>query len=282
MKRIIWLLLLGTLCISMGCSQKEQGFSKGKTIQVVSREDGSGTRGAFIELFGILEKGSDGSKTDRTYEEAIIASKTDVVMTTVQQDMYSIGYISLGSLQDTVKSVKIDGVEPTTDNVLAGTYTIARPFNIATQGERTELVEDFISFILSAEGQKVVANKYIPVTLSGTTYTTSDMSGKIVVGGSTSVTPVMEKLKEAYQELNPSVTVEIQSTGSSAGMSGAIEGILDIGMASRNLKESELAELTPEVIAMDGIALIVNPENPTESLTKSEVKDIFTGTKTEW
>ncbi len=276
------LLLALALILPVGCSQDDGAFKTGKTIQVVSREDGSGTRGAFVELFGVLEKGNDGTKIDRTYSEAIIASKTDVVMTTVQQDMYSIGYISLGSLNDTVKSVKIDGVEPTTDNVLAGTYTIARPFHIATKGEQSELVADFISYMLSKEGQAIVADKYIPVDTAAGAYRAIDLSGKIVVGGSTSVTPVMEKLAEAYEALNPKVNIEIQSTGSSAGMSGAIDGILDIGMASRNLKESELAELDPVVISMDGIALIVNNGNPTDNLTKAEVKAIFVGDQTKW
>ncbi len=282
MKKILLGFVFISLSIIISCSRGDVGFAEGRAIQVVSREDGSGTRGAFVELFGILEKGTDGSKRDLTYDEAIIASKTDVVMTTVQQDIYSIGYISLGSLNDTVKSVKIDGVEPTTENVLAGTYTIARPFHIATKGEQSALVSDFISFILSQDGQAIVADKYIPVDTSSSEYKAKDLFGKIVVGGSTSVTPVMEKLGEAYERLNPKTSIEIQSTGSSAGMSGVIDGILDIGMASRDLKESELAELDPVVISMDGIALIVHKDNPTKSLFKEEVKEIFVGLRTTW
>lgn len=282
MKRLFGLILLGAALLSFGCSGKDESFAQGKTIQVVSREDGSGTRGAFTDLFGIIEKGADGTKTDRTYSEAIIASKTDVVMTTIQQNMYGIGYISLGSLNNTVKSISIDGVEATTENVLNGKYPIARPFNIATKGEQSPLVKDFIAFILSEEGQAVVAKKYIPVDTNAAPYTAEDMEGKIVVGGSTSVTPVMEKLKEAYQALNPRVTIEIQSTGSSAGMSGAIEGILDIGMASRHLKDSEKAELDSVAISMDGIALIVHLDNPNNNLSRADVKAIFTGERTKW
>ncbi|MDR2794013.1 MAG: substrate-binding domain-containing protein [Treponema sp.] len=258
------------------------GFDPQKNIGVVSREDGSGTRGAFIELFGIEARGADGSRKDMTTKEAVIAKQTDVMMMNIAGDTYAIGYISLGSLNGTVKAVSINGAAASTANVKNGTYAISRPFYIATKGAVTATAKDFIDFILAAEGQAVIAKSYIPVNEAAPAYAGSKPSGKIVVAGSSSVTPVMEKLKEAYLALNPSAVVEIQQSDSSAGMTAAMNGTCDIGMSSRDLKESELAQLTPVKIAIDGIAVIVNKENPLANVTQDVVKAIFTGEATRW
>jgi phosphate transport system substrate-binding protein len=283
MKKTMVALLLLTMVLSAftGCANSS-AFDAKKDISVVSREDGSGTRGAFIELFGIEVKSEDGSKKDTTTKEAVIAKQTDVMMTNIAGDKYAIGYISLGSLNDTVKAVKIEDVEASSANVKNGAYPITRPFNIATKGEPNELAGDFIDFVLSSEGQAVVAKDYIAISDNAPAYAGGRPSGKIVVAGSSSVTPIMEKLKEAYIEINPDASIEIQMSDSSAGMTGAIDGTCDIGMASRELKDSELSELTATQIALDGIAVIVNKENPVTNLTKDQVKGIFTGEKVSW
>lgn len=252
-------------------------------ITVVSREDGSGTRGAFVELTGVEEKDADGNKVDRTTEDAIIANSTDVVMTQVAGNESAIGYISLGSLNNTVKALSVDGTEASVENIKAGTYSVARPFNIAVKEGLSAQSQDFIDFIMSTEGQKVIEeNKYIPSD-DTQSYTASGASGKIVVAGSSSVTPVMEKLAEAYKALNPDVTIEVQQSDSTSGMKAAIEGTCDIGMASRDLKDSELeAGLTPTAIAMDGIAIIVNNRNGLDNITMDQIKGIFTGEITSW
>ena len=250
-------------------------------ITVVSREDGSGTRGAFIELFGVEEKDADGNKVDNTTEEASITNNTAVMMSTVAGDVDAIGYISLGSLNDSVKAVKIDGVEATAENIKSGEYKVSRPFNIATNGEVSEVTQDFIDYILSPEGQAVVEeNGYISIDDTAEAESTQP-EGKVVVAGSSSVTPVMEKLKEAYAEVNPNAEIEIQQSDSTTGMTSAIDGICDIGMASRELKDEELeAGLTSTTIANDGIAIIVNNDNPTEDLTVDQVKSIYVGETT--
>lgn len=259
------------------------GAAKSGAISVVSREDGSGTRGAFIELFGIEEKNDAGEKVDLTTDMAEITNSTAVMMTTVAGNPNAIGYISLGSLNDSVKALKIDGAEATAENIKNGTYKVARPFNIATTADMSEAASDFITFILSDEGQAVVEeNGYISQGSAGA-YTASNMSGKIVIAGSSSITPVMEKLKEAYIALNPNVTIEIQQNDSTTGMTSVAEGTCDIGMASRELKDSELEKgLQPTVIAMDGIAVIVNQENTVSDMTSDTVKAIFTGATTDW
>lgn len=252
-------------------------------ITVVSREDGSGTRGAFIELFGVEEKDADGNKVDNTTEEASITNNTAVMMSTVAGDVDAIGYISLGSLNDSVKAVKIDGVEATAENIKSGEYKVSRPFNIATNGEVSEVTQDFIDYILSPEGQAVVEeNGYISIDDTAEAES-AQPEGKVVVAGSSSVTPVMEKLKEAYAEVNPNAEIEIQQSDSTTGMTSAIDGICDIGMASRELKDEELeAGLTSTTIANDGIAIIVNNDNPTEDLTVDQVKSIYVGETTTW
>ncbi len=246
-------------------------------INAFTREEGSGTRGAFIEILGIEVDGND-----TTSKEIPIAPATDIVMTSVAGDPNSLGYISMGSVNDTIKAISVDGAEPTAENVQNGSYPISRPFNIATKGAPTELAQDFINFIMSDDGQAVVSEDYIPVTSTGAYTATPGLSGTISVGGSTSVAPVMEVLAEAYMAINADVKIEIQATGSSAGMTGAMDGTLDIGMASRGLKDSELAELTPAVMAIDGIAIIVNNENPISNVTQEQVKSIYVGDVIEW
>lgn len=260
----------------------QSSFDNSKDISVVSREDGSGTRGAFVELFNVLVKNDDGTKKDMTTEEAIIVNQTGAMMTTVSGDLYSIGYASSGLLNDEIKAVNIDGVYPSAENIKSKEYSISRPFNIATKGETSDVVKDFINYILSSDGQAIVSKTYIAVNDSATAYTASNLSGKIVIAGSSSVTPIMEKLKEDYITKNPNVTIEIQETDSSSGMNDTINGICDIGMSSRDLKESELQELTAIPIAIDGIAVIVNKENPIENLSQDQVRGIFTGEITNW
>ena len=258
-------------------------FDHTSAIAVYSREDGSGTRGAFIELFGMEEKDESGEKVDNTTEEAIITNSTDVMLTSVAGDTYAIGYVSLGSLNDTVKAVKIDGAEATVENIKSGTYKIARPFNIATKGEVSEAAQDFINYIMSGDGQKVISDNGYIGDDSAAAFESNGAEGKVVVGGSSSVSPVMEKLIEAYKAVNANVEIELQTSDSTTGMTGAADGTLDIGMASRELKDSETEEgLTATKIAMDGIAVIVNQENPVEDLSSDTVKGIFTGGTTTW
>ncbi len=254
-----------------------------KDIVVVSREDGSGTRGAFIELFGVQQKDADGNKVDYTTLDAEIVNSTSVVLQTVAGNDAAIGYISLGSLNDTVKALQIDGADATVDNVKSGTYKISRPFNIVTKAEVSEAAKAFIDFILSAEGQAVVAdNHYIPLD-NAPAFSGSSVAGKVVVAGSSSVTPVMEKLKEAYVALNPNAEIEIQMSDSSTGVQMAIDGTCDIGMASRELKDSETAEgVAATVIATDGLAVIVNLANPITGLTAEQVRQIYVGETTSW
>lgn len=254
-----------------------------KDIVVVSREDGSGTRGAFIELVGVEQKDASGNKVDNTTIDAEIVNSTSVVTQTVAGNDAAIGYISLGSLNDTVKALEIDGAAPTVENIKNGTYKVARPFNIVMKNALSEPAQAFVDFILSAEGQQVVAdNHYIPLD-NAPAFTGSTVSGKVVVAGSSSVTPVMEKLKEAYMAVNPNAEIEIQMSDSSTGVNSAIDGTCDFGMASRELKDSEVEKgATSTVIAMDGIAIIVNLNNPVTALTSEQVRSIYVGETTNW
>lgn len=285
MKKAMSVMILSAMALPMfiGCVYgASSSFDTSKPIGVVSREDGSGTRGAFIELFGVEVKNENGSKKDMTTKEAIIANQTSVMMTIVASNKYAIGYISLGSLNNTVKAVRIEGINASAQNVKNGTYPIARPFNIATKDKLTGLAKDFVNFILSAEGQGVVAKSYIAITDKAPSYAGDKPSGKIVVAGSSSVTPVMEKLKEAYLKVNPNAVIEIQESDSSAGMTATINGTCDIGMASRELKESEMRQLTTKRIAIDGIAVIVNNGNPVVNLTKKQVQAIYMSKTQKW
>ena len=253
-------------------------------ITVLSREDGSGTRGAFIELFGIEQKDADGNKVDNTIDSAEITNSTSVMMTTVAGNKNAIGYVSLGSLDENqVKAVLIDGAQATAENVKDGTYKVSRPFNIATKGEPTGVAKDFINFILSKDGQAVVTdNKYIAVDDAADAFVSDGSSGQIAVGGSSSVSPVMEKLIEAYKNVNPNATIDLQTSDSTSGMTGAMDGTFDIGMASRELKDEEAVQLTGTVIALDGIAVVVNPANTIDDLSMDQIKSIYVGDITDW
>ncbi len=249
-------------------------------ISVISREDGSGTRSAFVELLGIV----DADDNDATYPAAEITNSTSVMMTTVAGNKYAIGYVSLGSLNDSVKSISVDGTACSVENIKNGSYAVARPFNIATKDDLSPVAQDFVSFLLSQEGQNIINDKgYIAIDDSAPAYTGSGLSGKITLGGSTSVAPVMEVLAAAYQVHNPDVEIEIQQTGSGAGMTAAIEGVVDIGMASRAVKDSEKEQgLTETTIAMDGIAVIVNLENAVTGLSSEQIQKIYLGEVTDW
>ena len=268
--------------LAVGCGS--EAFSAKEDITIVSREDGSGTRGAFVELFGIEEKDESGEKVDRTTTDAQTTNNTSVMMTTVSGDMYAIGYISLGSLNNTVKAVKIDVVEPTVDNVKNETSKIARPFNIAYKEDALrDAAKDFINYIMSSEGQQIITdNGYISID-GAQPYSGNNTGGKIVIAGSPSVSPVMEKLAEAYKKINADADIEIQTNDSTTGMTSAADGVCDIGMASRELKDNELESgLTPLVIAMDGIAVIVNNDNPASDISSDEIKSIYIGEIGNW
>lgn len=289
MKKILSLGLAALMTVfaltGCGADSNDGGTGTGTdAISVLTREEGSGTRGAFIELLGIEEKNADGKKVDKTIDTAETTNSTSVMITTVQGNKAAIGYISLGSLDKSkVKALKVDGAEASTDNVKNGEYKVSRPFNIATKGDTTGVASDFIKFILSADGQAVVEkNGYISEGNTGA-YKASGQKGKITIGGSSSVTPVMEKLKEAYVKVNPDVTIDVQQNDSSSGMKGAIDGIYDIGMASRDVKDSEKeAGLNSIKIALDGIAVIVNKDNTLDSITSEQIKNIYTGSLTKW
>lgn len=253
-------------------------------ITVISREDGSGTRGAFIELTGIEEKDSNGNKTDNTKKDALICKSTDVVLTQVSGDKNAIGYISFGSLNDTVKALKVEGVEPSTATIESGDYKIVRPFNIAVKDGLSDAAQDFENYILSSDGQDIIEKAgYIKIDKSAAAYASNNASGKVVVSGSSSVTPVMEKLAESYQKANTNVTVDVQQSDSSTGIKDAINGTSDIGMASRDISDDELSHGIKSVtIAQDAIAVIVNKDNAVEDITMDEIKAIYTGSKTTW
>lgn len=291
MKKSVSLLLAGLmLCGALaGCGSNDANTNDSSTddsassgtsgaITVISREDGSGTRSAFVELTGVEDDNGD-----NTTAEAEIANKTDVVLTSVAGNESAIGYVSLGSLNDTVKAVQVDGVDATVENVKSGDYTLSRPFNIATKGEPTGVAKDFINFILSADGQAIVEEEgYIKVNDEAEAFTSDGSSGQIAVGGSSSVSPVMEKLIEAYKTVNPNAQIDLQTSDSTSGMTGAMDGTFAIGMASRELKDEEKAELTPTSIALDGIAVVVNPANTVTNLTMDQIKSIYTGETTDW
>lgn len=294
-KRLVMTALGAVLALGVfglaGCASGGAGAAEGDAagvpsgeISVYSREDGSGTRGAFVELFGIEEKDASGEKVDRTTTSAAITNSTSVMMTSVAGDENGIGYISLGSLNDTVKALAIDGAEPTAANVKSGDYKIARPFNIVTKDGLSPVAQDFIDFVMSADGQKVVEESgYIAVADGAAAYTPSNQSGKIVIAGSSSVTPVMEKLAEAYQAAgNSGVTIEVNQSDSTTGVNMTAEGTCDIGMVSRELKDSEKSSVTGTVIAQDGIAVIVNSAATIDALTSDQVKSIYTGEFLTW
>ena len=257
-------------------------WNKKSAISVISREDGSGTRGAFIELFGIEQKNSAGKKVDYTTDEATITNSTAVMLTSVASDKYAIGYVSLGSLNNSVKALKIDGADATVANIKNGSYKISRPFNIAVKDNLSAAAQDFVNYIMSSDGQKVIeANKYIKV--SDASFKSTQAGGKVVVAGSSSVSPVMEKLIESYKAVNPNAKIELQTSDSTTGVTNAASGTCDIGMASRALKDSEKAKGLKEItIAIDGIAVIVNKENEMNDAAKDFIRDIYVGKITKW
>ena len=269
--------------VSSAAAPAADAFDTAQDIAVFTREDGSGTRGAFIELTGVEQKDADGKKVDMTTEAAAVQSSTNGVMTAVANDATAIGYISLGSLNDTVKAVTVDGVKAGADTVKDGSYTLARPFNIVTNGDATDPVAvDFIAYCLSADGQALATDKGY-IGSEGEAFTSAQPAGKIVVGGSSSVAPLMEKLVEAYKTVNPNAEIEHLTTDSTTGVSGALDGSYTIGLASRELKDSETeAGAKATVLAMDGIAVVVNPENPIENLTVDQIKSIYVGEVTTW
>lgn len=278
------LLVVGMVGCGNSANSANGGSKNGDTaISVVSREDGSGTRSAFVELTGVEEKDKDGNKIDNTTDEAIISNSTEIVMTTVAGNKNAVGYISLGSLNDTVKGVNIDGVEPTADNIVNGKYSLSRPFNIVTKDGLSDVAQDFISFIMSEDGQKIISeNGYVEVDNSGA-FKSNNAKGKIVIAGSSSVTPVMEKLQEAYKKINGNAEIELQESDSTTGVNAAADGTCDIGMASRALSDEESNKgLKTTSIAMDGIVVIVNTENDITDLTTAQVNDIFRGNVTTW
>lgn len=288
MKKTIYAVLSAiTLAVLGGtlfaAPKKNKNFGK-KSVVLISREEGSGTRGAFVELFGIEMKNAEGKKVDFTSEEADITNSTEVMLTSIAGNKYAIGYVSLGSLNKTVKALKIEGVSPSVSSIKNGTYKISRPFNIVTkQTGLSENASDFIRFILSSDGQAIVeANGYISAT-QNPAYIATGKKGKITVAGSSSVTPVMEKLAEAYEKLNPEIKIEVQMSDSTTGVNSALNGVCEIGMASRELKDSEKAKGALQTkIAIDGIAVIINKENPTESASVQSVKDLYIGTISKW
>ena len=284
-KRIFTLALatVMTATLFVGCSgSSESGaFDAGKKITVVTREDGSGTRDAFTELTGVLVKDGD-TKTDNTAVSAVTINNTEAVITNVKDNASAIGYISLGSLNDSVTAVKVNGIDATAENVKSGDYAISRPFNIAYKGELSEVAQDFVTFVLSADGQKVVTDEGYVTVSENEAYNGTKPSGKISIAGSSSVSPVMEKLAEDYQSVNTNAKIEIQTSDSSAGMQSATEGTCDIGMASRELKDDEASTLTSQTIAKDGIAVIVNNKNIYTDLTMEQIKSIYTGETENW
>lgn len=288
MKKTIYAVLSAITLAVLGrtlfaAPKKNKNFGK-KSVVLISREEGSGTRGAFVELFGIEMKNAEGKKVDFTSEEADITNSTEVMLTSVAGNKYAIGYVSLGSLNKTVKALKIEGVSPSVSSIKNGTYKISRPFNIVTkQTGLSENASDFIRFILSSDGQAIVeANGYISAT-QNPAYIATGKKGKITVAGSSSVTPVMEKLAEAYEKLNPEIKIEVQMSDSTTGVNSALNGVCEIGMASRELKDSEKAKGALQTkIAIDGIAVIINKENPTESASIQSVKDLYIGTISKW
>lgn len=281
-KKYVLLSLMVCAILLVGCTSP-QAFSPAKEIHVISREDGSGTRGAFTELTGISEKNEAGETYDFTTKEAVITNSTSVVMLSVGEDSHAIGYLSLGSLDDSVKRLSVEGIAPTAEHIKDGSYPIARPFLLATPPDISPVTQDFLRFIVSKEGQEIVEkNGYVAIT-EGEPYKDTYLSGKIVVGGSSSVTPVIEKLREAYLFYHPDVVIEVQQSDSTTGMASVVTGNYDIGMSSRSLKDSEKAEgLVEYTVAMDGIVMIVNHNNTLSDISLADIRNIFTGEKTHW
>lgn len=266
-----------------GCGKANKEFTTDSEIVVISREDGSGTRSAFVELTGVLEK-TETTVTDNTVPSAIIQNNTQAVLTGVAGDNTAVGYISLGSLNDTVTAMKIEGVAPSAESIKDGSYKISRPFNIATKATVSEPAENFINYVLSTEGQKTIAQLgYVGAVENSSPFTGVRGKGTVKIAGSSSVSPVIERLAEEYEKINPDVNIEVNTNDSSTGMTSTAEGVVDIGMASRELKESEIKKgLTGIAIAKDGIAVVINKENTVTDITLEQLKSIYTGEVTTW
>lgn len=255
-------------------------FEASQHIHVVTREDGSGTRGAFVEIAGVVDDNGD----DMTTPTATVQNSTNGVMQAVAGDVHSIGYISLGSLDDSVKAISVNDVEATPENVQSGDYEVARNFNVTYGQELSEQAQDFYDFFFSAQAQEVVEEEgYVASVSDPEEYEASDVSGDITVVGSTSVEPLMQRFSEVYGELNPNANIDITAPGSGAGITAAIDGTADIGMASRELDEDESSEVMgTDAIAVDGIAVIGHNDNPTENLALEDVSGIYLGDITTW
>jgi phosphate transport system substrate-binding protein len=283
MKKLMAIFMAAALMLTAAAAF---AFDANSEIVVISREEGSGTRGAFIEITGVLQKDAEGNEIDYTTLDAEIQNATSQVLVSVAGNEQAIGYISLASLNETVKALKIEGAEATTENIINGTYKVARPFNIVTKkdGKLSEVAQNFLDFIMSAEGQQVISeNDAIAIDANAPAFEAKEIEGKVIVGGSTSVGPVMEKLAEAYKALNPKADIEVQGGGSSTGVNQALEGTFDIGMASRAIKDSEIEKgAVSTAIAMDGIAVIVNPANETEEVSLEQLRQIFVGELLNW
>lgn len=278
--------VLGIISFTCGCGSSNDGIIEDPTgeITVISREDGSGTRGAFVELLGIEQKNEDGEKFDYTTMLAEVTNSTAVMLQSIMGNDNAIGYISLGSLSDNVKAISIDGVYPSIESVKDGSYPVARPFNIVYDASALdEAGQDFLTFVMSEQGQAIVEEKgYVSQGNTGV-YQPAKASGEITISGSSSVTPVMERIAEEYKEINPNVSIEVQQSDSTTGVSSVVEGVSDIGLVSRAIKEAELSQgLTPLTIAMDGIVVVIHKENALEGLTAEQVRDIYMGTLTDW
>ncbi|MGI5851906.1 MAG: substrate-binding domain-containing protein [Caldicoprobacterales bacterium] len=281
--RTITLFLIGLLALTSFTGCGERGFDENRDITVISREDGSGTRGAFVELFGVEQEDESGEKIDSTVLTADITQSTGVMMTSVSLNTSAIGYISLGSMNERIKALKIDNAEASIENIKNGSYKISRFFNIVTKDKLSEVAQDFIRFILSSEGQKVVEDSGYIAATDEAAYDGTKPAGKITIAGSSSVSPVVEKLKEAYLAINTNATIEINQSDSTTGVNSVIEDICDIGLASRELKESEISNgLTSTPIAIDGIVVIVNKENTVDNLSMGQVRSIYMGEITKW
>lgn len=271
-----------TGCGNSEAQAAEGGFNTSRGITVVSREDGSGTRTAFIEITGVQARDADGNNRDFTTLDAEIANGTSLVIGSVAGNEYAMGYISLGSLNDNVRAINVNGAAPTSANVQSGAYPLFRTFYVSVQNDLDSATQSFIDFMLSQEGQAVVSGNYIPVSANAPAFAGENPGGTIVVAGSTSVAPLMERLREAYIAINPNVNIEINVQGTSAGIQASINGTAQIGMSSRALNATELESVNAIAIAYDGLAVIVNNANPLADITTEEIRQIFVGELTRW
>lgn len=276
-------LFIAAAIILSGCVSSDAGVSNDEnTIMVISREDGSGTRKAFSELFGLQQKNNDGTATDLTTEYSAVTNSAAVMMASVAGNPNAIGYLSLGTPCSLVKTVNIDNVSPTVKNIKNGSYNVCRPFIAATPGEQSDTVKDFLSFITSEQGC-AIAEQNSFVGINDSEYIKNFSKGEITVSGSSSVMPLMQKFKEAYKIINPDVKITIHQSDSSSGIAAVLDGVCDIGMLSRLPTESELKKgIIPTVIAIDGIAVILNRSNPINNLTSEQIRKIYSGETTCW